>query len=428
MASTIKKKTNKKTARNMVLDAEPRDFQALGTLAQVEACPPGKVPVCLYAVREHQFPMTSEQFDHVTRCDNDVFSDTDEDDCSLQTNLEHSLSVCETTLVYGVAVFLEADNVAGSIQGASVVAPAAPNTPQPTIVGAVNVCGGYCGGVFGVPTDTDVIGPAGLDYGGIGMDFIEQYSRLYDVEFSVCRSMIMQEQMRNVGYACSQSMTAGMGHASIPTACIVRALNDRLSDMGENTRFLQANSAFIDAGGATTTAACAPAQLMDVMRGAAHVGGMKRGFWPFPKPIVICPGQPIKLNFVRNADPACLPALKCRSTISRTTPDANYLSSLEGQTTSVCRDYTTYPLGTIRIGAALCGVALYPQVCYEYAAKYCHEGDPSLFIAGTQQHLAGLMQRFGDPTGRIRKMLGSKPTFRDRLAQSQEVSGLTPVR
>lgn len=385
------KSTRKPASTPLVLDATVRDFQALGTLPQLENLPQNKFPICLFAYHDYTFPLDEAVFDTIFACEVDPFNQLPDQDCEFATNMEsNSLTVCEPTLIHSVYVILQTDTERWSLpvstQPANAVAASQPMvTPNAASAGALN-------------------------HGWPGNELVEAFSRLYNLRVMLCRTELMNEAVSNIGRLPADPAVVGAGQANKAVANEVRAYNQRLAAIGHPNRVLSQNVT-------ADRMDCFGDQTVSVLAGGGTNTGVNKSAFKFACMVPILPGQPLKVQFVQNQDPDCIQALRQNSMITSGTPDDGWTDEIESLNT--CKGlFTTYPMGKVRIGVAFCGVGLYPGCFAEYLANYCAAGSvPGSLMGSAAGQVSALIQRFGDPTGRLRQMLGAKPAFRDRLVQ-----------
>lgn len=397
MATTNRRKNRKNPLPPLVLDASARDFQVLGSLAAIKECSKREAPICLFAYHDYDLPLTKEQFANVFSPSINPFSNDPDQDCGFATNLlNSSLSVCAPTIITCAKVILQTNTQHWTVPVAT--------RPRTDVVGGV------------APAITAAAaGRGAINHGWPGNEIVEAFSRMYNLRIMLCRSQWLDESVSVLGRLPADPSFEGAGAAQKAVNNEVRCMNDFLAESGSPNLVLTQNA--VDTDGVLT---CAPGPVVNVMKGGSENRGV--GGYKFSMGFPVCPQQPLIVSFDSNQDPDCICALEKNSMITCETQDASLTGNVDNGTLAdlVCGAFCTYPQASVRIGVALCGYELTWDCFGDYVAMSCMPGSA---VAGTMSSgLAGnqinqLIQRFGDPTGRLRKMLGAKPSFRDRIVQ-----------
>lgn len=397
MATTNRRKNRKNPLPPLVLDASARDFQVLGSLAAMKECSKREAPICLFAYHDFDLPVTKETFARIFAPQINPFSNEPDMDCGFATNLlNSSLSVCAPTVITCAKVILQTNTQHWTVPVATVPAPVAGGV-QPAIGAAA-------------------AGRGAINHGWPGNEIIEAFSRMYNLRIMLCRSQWLDESVSVLGRLPADPSFEGAGAAQKAVNNEVRCMNDFLRDSGNPNRVLTQNVVTV----ADTGEVCAAGPVVNVMKGGSENRGV--GGYKFSMGFPVCPQQPLIVSFDSNQDPDCICALEKNSMITCETQDENFSASIAQGTGAAlsCAPFCTYPQASVRIGVALCGYELTWDCFADYIAMSCMPGSAvaqtmTSGLAGNQVN--ALIQRFGDPTGRLRKMLGAKPSFRDRIVQ-----------
>jgi hypothetical protein len=357
----------------------PTEFNRLGQASVLSSISAMKVSSIFYEFQGNDFPFTNAEFDAkcgVVR----LFSCFGIDGTNpssgafgpVITNADCGSSINIPFVALGLCLCVIPDGEAFSIPGAFVspsvlspapgANPACPPNVAPGLRG-IDFCGHKCDvadfEAFAAAHPGTTVVPADLTHGWVSTRWWEKFETTMQLQFIVNRRVIVVEEGLDVLCVhCPPTTAQGFaGDLRVAPQPIIRFANDVLDCKGFPFKFIPTDTIIDPATGASVHVAPGEPGLA-VGSGDFGCSGAQR-FWPFPCPILFCPGYRIDIQLV--------PQIACDALIAmREYSVANILSTAAEGGLQV----GTLPVGQIWWGICLFGYELWPTAVLDFINCY----------------------------------------------------------
>jgi hypothetical protein len=360
--------------------ATPVEFNRLGQASALDRVSAMKVSSIIYEFRGIDFPMTNAEFDancgvvRLFGCGPDNFGTSSGVTGPLITNADCGSGINIPFVALGICLCVIPDGETFGLPGAFVSPSVMAGTGTPTgdprcppiaapALRKFDFCGAQCDEVdfvgFNVRNPGANALPAHLTHGWVSGRYWQKFETTMQLQFIINRRIIaIEEGLDVLCVHCPPTTAQGFaGDIRVAPQPIIRFANDVLNCKGFPFKFMPGNT-IVDPG--TGESFTAGPGMPGLGVGSSDFGCMgAQRFFPFPCPILFCPGYRIDVQLV--------PQIACDALIAmREYAVANVLqTSAEGGLA-----VGTLPVGQLWWGLCLFGYELWPTTVLDFINCY----------------------------------------------------------
>lgn len=348
----------------------PGDFGKLGNVGIAMDASWAKIPTYYYDVRQHSFPLTTQEFDDNFDGGQVSVFDTDTPEEGRQTNASTAAGVNEPFLAMGVGIVAIGQGEAFTLP-LTVHDRPAPGSCTP----------GESGCVSGSTTTRQ----GALWWGSSTWHFIEAFFQAFRLQISVNRRFLLtDESLFDIGMVPTPPEFVGAGDSLLPAMPFVRATNDVLKSKSTGKVMIPNNFA---------GSSCVGAPTVNATFGHPRIIGLGNRMFCFQNPIPVLPGMRFDTKFMGVQGGSAFTDAMRRASVfdyeNPTTPDADLTETVCN--TTLFSSAFTVPGGVVSLGLVFKGYALQPQACLDYVANYTLSGSRVVDMLAGNSYLTSLL-------------------------------------